>query len=288
MNHIFDEVNVDIEKIKSIRENSEITTAEIDQLSYVQILALLSESNRPPGGNRSISEYVAHLALHSNMTVLHAGCNAGFLTREMHRRTGATILGIDISQEMVSAANDRSQKERLFPRVSHKQEDMRAIGFENDYFDACFSGGALAFVDGHDAAVNEWIRVTKPGGMLGEIALYYADGVPSQVRESVEEIIKVKIPEYTFEYWRDLFWDRDEIEPYCIEKIQNEDRTKDEVELYCSKIIEFSLSNWNEPAKQHLLDKLVYIFLAFNENMKYLESVVIVSKKTSPFSSPVK
>lgn len=272
--------------LESIRQHVEIAIEEIAEMSYVQILALLAESNRPPGGNLAVSEYIARLGLNSSTKALHAGCNAGFLTREMHRRTSATIIGIDISPEMVEAANERALNENYFPNVVHRVEDMRKMSFKDEYFDTTFSGGALAFVDDHTSAINEWTRVTKSGGMLGEIALYYSSTPPTGVIEKVEDIIKVKIPQYSSQYWQSLFFDHECVEPYYVKEIETGEKSDDEVRKYCVDIVDYSLPLWNSSAREFLVKRLEDVFLAFNENMKYLDAVVILGKKIPSISEP--
>jgi 2-polyprenyl-3-methyl-5-hydroxy-6-metoxy-1,4-benzoquinol methylase len=98
----------------------------IDTLPYVRLLALLSESNRPPGGIDTVRRLVAVTHLRPGADVLHAGCSAGFLSRELARRSGCQVLGIDISPDMAASANARAREEGLDALVRHEVRDMRA------------------------------------------------------------------------------------------------------------------------------------------------------------------
>jgi len=65
------------------------TSEEIIGAPYVDLLAMLGESNLPPGGLPTVRDLAHNLHLRPGIKALHAGCNTGFLSSELARRTSA-------------------------------------------------------------------------------------------------------------------------------------------------------------------------------------------------------
>ena len=182
-----------------------VTAEEVRSWPYVKLLAMLGESNLPPGGLDTVRRLILDCHLHSDVNVLHAGCNAGFLSREIARRSGCNIIGIDISSDMVEAAHRRMVAEGLDDILSYECQDMRSMSFDDNSFDVVLSGGALAFVDGHTQAIQEWVRVTRPYGLLADAEFYYHTEPPTSLLQKVSEVIEVEVPCYPRSYWFKAF-----------------------------------------------------------------------------------
>jgi len=86
--------------------------------------------------------------------ILDIGCGEGTLTGQIVAR-GATVLGIDSSQDMIDAARARGLDVRLL--------NAEALPFENE-FDAVFSNAALHWVRNHDALLDGVARALRRGG----------------------------------------------------------------------------------------------------------------------------
>lgn len=255
----------------SVRPDQPVTPSadEIRGWSYVRLLAEMRESNLPPGGFHTVLRLAQDLCLGPHVKVLHSGCNSGFLSRELARRTGCTITGIDISPEMAAAANARAKAEGLAHLAAYENRDMRATGWPDQEFDAIISGGALAFVEGKDRAVAEWLRLIKPHGLIGNAELWYHQKPSQSLLDDVAEIIGVPVPLYTREYWDQLFSDR-RLQPWTRHEAEAGARTDVEVEAYCSAMVSFVSSGWDNDAREALYDRWLATFKVFNENMKHL------------------
>jgi SAM-dependent methyltransferase len=262
------------------------TAGEILSLPYVELLALLGESNQPPGGFDTIRRLIVNCHLGPHTNVLHAGCNAGFLSRELARLSGCTITGIDISERMAEAANRRARAEGLEGRARYENRDMRDTRFGAATFDVTLSGGALAFVVDQPRAVREWLRVTKPFGLVADSELFYREDPPDSVRGRVSSIIGVEVPVYRESDWRGLFT-HDLLAPYYSHVAGVQTRTADEVRAYCRKMIDFCASGWEAGAQEALFERLADVFLTFNENLKYMGYIVLVYRRLPDNSEPM-
>ncbi len=86
--------------------------------------------------------------------ILDLGCGDGFLTRRI-AESGATMVGVDTSPQMVAAAKERGADARLGSGES--------LPFDQE-FDAVFSNAALHWMSDHDAVLRGVYRALKPGG----------------------------------------------------------------------------------------------------------------------------
>jgi SAM-dependent methyltransferase len=86
--------------------------------------------------------------------VLDLGCGDGFLTQRIGE-SGAAVVGVDNSPQMIAAARERGVDARLI--------NGEALPFHGE-FDAVFSNAALHWMRNHDAALSGVYRALKPGG----------------------------------------------------------------------------------------------------------------------------
>lgn len=87
--------------------------------------------------------------------ILDLGCGDGQLSQRI-TNTGAHVLGVDASAEMVVAARERG--------IEAEQAKAEALPFRDATFDAVFSNAALHWVRGQDAMLAQVYRVLKSGG----------------------------------------------------------------------------------------------------------------------------
>ncbi len=86
--------------------------------------------------------------------ILDLGCGDGALTEKL-AASGAGIIGIDASVDMVDAARKRGLDARVM--------DAHHLAFEHE-FDAVFSNAALHWMLNHEAVIAGIHRSLKPGG----------------------------------------------------------------------------------------------------------------------------
>lgn len=92
--------------------------------------------------------------------ILDLGCGDGVLTERI-AETGAVVIGVDASEEMIAAAQARGLDARL--------ADGQALDFKGE-FDAVFSNAALHWMPDAAAVAAGVYRALKPGGrFVGEL-----------------------------------------------------------------------------------------------------------------------
>lgn len=86
--------------------------------------------------------------------ILDLGCGDGFLTQRI-AESGAAMVGVDSSPEMIAAAQKRG--------VDARYASGEALPFDGE-FDAVFSNAALHWMSDQDAVLRGVYRALKPGG----------------------------------------------------------------------------------------------------------------------------
>ena len=98
--------------------------------------------------------------------ILDVGCGTGDDARALAERVGTTgrVIGLDSSQAMVQEARKRAERRQL--PVEYQLGDARHLEFPNASFDACRIDRVLHHLDDPQAAVDELVRVARPGARV--------------------------------------------------------------------------------------------------------------------------
>jgi trans-aconitate methyltransferase len=132
------------------------------------------------------------LDAHRGERVLDAGAGTGHLAAQLAGQ-GATVVGIDASEDMVAAAR------RTYPAVQFEVADLRTYRSDTP-FDAVFSNATLHWILEAEAPVRTFASVLRPGGRLvvefgGRRNV--AD-LTDALRTAVEEATGTRVPEFWF------------------------------------------------------------------------------------------
>ena len=80
---------------------------------------------------------------------------------------GCTVVGVDLSEEMIAWAEKRAEREGVTGQTKFRVANAEQLPFEDNEFDIVFCESVTAFPEDKQRAVNEYARVTKPGGYVG-------------------------------------------------------------------------------------------------------------------------
>jgi ubiquinone/menaquinone biosynthesis C-methylase UbiE len=94
--------------------------------------------------------------------VLDVACGTGIVARTIVERVGSngTVVGLDINEGMLQVAR------RKAPTIEWRQGPAEALPFDTHSFDAAICQFGLMFFADRRAALQEMIRVLRPGGHL--------------------------------------------------------------------------------------------------------------------------
>jgi len=116
------------------------------------------------------------------LDALDAGCGTGFLSLELAVR-GHRVSGIDFAPAMLAAARQKAAAQRL--SVRFEEGDAEQLRFDRGSFDLVISRHVLWTLPHPEAAIDEWIRVLRPGGRLAIVdGAQYNDATAPPQREN--------------------------------------------------------------------------------------------------------
>lgn len=95
------------------------------------------------------------------LDALDAGCGTGFLSFELAAR-GHRVTGVDFAPAMIAEARRKAGSRP----VRFEEGDAEQLPFAPASFDLVISRHVLWTLPHPEAAVDEWIRVLRPGGRL--------------------------------------------------------------------------------------------------------------------------
>lgn len=189
----------------------ELSAAEVAEMQYTDLVALMRETNRPPGGKRAVAELARLIALRSDHGVLEIGSTTGFTSLELAKLTGCRVDGIDVSEKSVAEAERRRALEpaTIRDRVSFAVGDATAIDAADGTYDVVVCGGANSFIDEarRPKALAEYRRVLKPYGFLSITNLFYAVEPPLDLVKRVSATIGTSLRPRGLEDWLEIYVD---------------------------------------------------------------------------------
>lgn len=260
-----------------------------NQLNYVDLLSLIEETNRCPGGKRTINKVLQMTMLGLNEKspkILEVGSNTGFTSIEIAKLISAEITGIDVNKNAVAKAQELLSKEdsSVQLRVNFQVGDASTINFPNDYFDLVITGGANTFIDekSREAAIKEYRRVLKPNGFLSITNLFYNKKVPNDLLKDLKNILGFDIYPWRRAYWLDLFLSSD-LELYSYSETPMESKPNALLKKYVHEITRESLSleKYDRQFIKNVENRWFNIMEVFNRNHHYLSFMTVLLRKST-------
>jgi ubiquinone/menaquinone biosynthesis C-methylase UbiE len=97
------------------------------------------------------------------LDALDVGCGTGFLTFELAGR-GHRVTGVDFAPAMIAEARRKATERGIAVRL--EAGDAEQLQFAAGSFDLLVSRHLLWTLPHPEAAIDEWVRVLRPGGRL--------------------------------------------------------------------------------------------------------------------------
>ncbi|MGH7306288.1 MAG: methyltransferase domain-containing protein [Candidatus Rokuibacteriota bacterium] len=103
------------------------------------------------------------LPARGKLDALDVGCGTGFLTFELAGR-GHRVTGVDFAPAMIAEARRKAASRGMSLRL--EEADAEQLPFAPGSFDLVISRHLLWTLPQPEAAIDEWIRVLRPGARL--------------------------------------------------------------------------------------------------------------------------
>lgn len=119
------------------------------------------------GGLEATDELVKLCHIHEGSHVLDVGCGAGATPVYLVQKYGCSVVGVDISARMIERCMEMANREGVAHKTDFRVADAQKLPFDDNRFDAVITESVTAFPEDKQKAVNEYVRVLKPGGYVG-------------------------------------------------------------------------------------------------------------------------
>ena len=126
---------------------------------------LLGDTLRP--GGLELTAKVAEIAgIGQNHTVLDIACGKGTTAVFLAREYDCNVIGIDLSDKMISSCRSRADEEEVTDKVSFVLGDGESLPFCDSSFDTVISECSFSLLPNKESAARGMKRILKSGGKL--------------------------------------------------------------------------------------------------------------------------
>lgn len=142
---------------------SQITELRGKKGQLVQSAAEIYESFFVPALFQQWPSIIADmLKVSSAQSVLDVACGTGILARHFAERVkdARQVHGVDVNDGMLQVAKEKA------PNVQWRKAPAEALPFDSDCFDNVACQFGIMFFENREVALQEMVRVLKPGGKL--------------------------------------------------------------------------------------------------------------------------
>lgn len=115
-----------------------------------------------------VASLANHFRLRPGLRLLDAGCGYGYALRTWGRfcLPGGSLVGLDREKRLLAGAARYCRKERLARSARFVEGDINSMPFGDGEFDATLAHVVFCHLAEPGRALDEMIRVTRPGGCI--------------------------------------------------------------------------------------------------------------------------
>jgi ubiquinone/menaquinone biosynthesis C-methylase UbiE len=268
-------------KVK-MKKLNELTKDDVLGFDYNNLISIVKETNRPPGGERSISSIAQKAFLNSNSRILEIGTSTGVTAIELAKLVGCKVNAIDINPRSIEEAKRRAEADGVADLITFEVQDATETNFAANTFDMVFCGNVTSLISNKDKALDEYLRVLKPGKFVAAIPMYYVLPPSQKLIKDVSDSIQVDIKPLYKQFWSEFFT-RPNLNLYWSEDYTFDFISSQEIDSFNEKILARTHLDAISPDVRELLNKKYaqYMFL-FRENLAHMGfSVSLLRKATN-------
>lgn len=258
----------------------------IRAMSYNELIGLIRETNRTPGGNETVFQVARRLFINPHSNVLDIGTSTGATALEFSRLTGCSVTGIDINEQSLIEACRRASALGA-NRVRFERHDARALPFADASFDLVFCGNVTSLIDEGERAFAEYRRVVRFGGYVCAVPMYYVENPPADMVDDVRAAIKVPI-EIKFRDDAVGFFSSPDLELYDTIDFRFHNLPEQRVIAFSEKMLrQPHLQVLSQDAQAALQEVYTRYLLLFRRNLSYMGYTIVILRRAAFQEDPV-
>lgn len=186
--------------------------SDSSKFSYLDLLASMG-SAKHIGGRQATDILISESHIMPEHRVLDVGCGMGKTSCRLAKEVGCTVVGLDIMPQMIRESRSRARKMGVSDRVSFIRCNAKSLPLRPDSFDSVIVESVTVFVEDVAKALDEYYRVAKQGGCIGDNEVCVTRGSMEELKDRQKDLesifsafsSKTNKGVLTFEDWQDLF-----------------------------------------------------------------------------------
>jgi ubiquinone/menaquinone biosynthesis C-methylase UbiE len=140
-----------------------------------------------PGGYALTKRTAELCRLQNGMSVLDVSCGRGTQSIYYAETFGVHVTGLDISEEMVKTANERSKVSTAANLLGFILGDSQHLPFPDNTFDVVINECAVGIPDDSQQVLNEMLRVVKPNGKVAIHESIWRKPISDKEKDEISE-----------------------------------------------------------------------------------------------------
>ena len=145
------------------------------------------------GGMRVTNELVELCKIKKDSKILEIGCGVGLTSAYLAKKFGCTVTGIDISEGMIGNAKKTAEREGVADKTKFMVGDAQKLPFRDNAFDVVIAESVMAFIPERNKAMNEFVRVIRPGGYVGITEVAWTKEPPPEMKKKMADFAGSKM-----------------------------------------------------------------------------------------------
>jgi SAM-dependent methyltransferase len=167
--------------------NSRFVLNYLDMQAYVGI-------TKHNGGFGATDELLSLCHIEDAQEALNVGCGIGVGSAYVARAHDCRVVGVDISEKMIEWARLRAREERVKGKVEFQVASVLDLPFDANRFDVVFCESVIAFVADKRRAIQECVRVAKPGGYVGLNESFWIEEPSPEIAARARGLVGTDVP----------------------------------------------------------------------------------------------
>lgn len=256
-----------------------LTPEDIRAMDYNEAVGLVRETNRPPGGAKSIAKIAAHSFLDPTSKVLEIGTSTGFTAHELAKLVGCHITAIDVLPLSLAEAKARAERDGVLRFIDFELQDASQTTYQDSAFDMVFCGNVTSLIGNREKALTEYCRVLRTGGFLAAIPMYYVRKPADEMVQRVSDALHVDIKPAYEDFWLDFFLRRP-LELYWSENYAFDYIEDQKIDHYVDNIMSSSHLHPMKAETKQTLDTCYKEFIyLFRDNLSHMGYTLMLLRK---------
>ena len=260
---------------------------DIQKMSYFELIGVVRETNRPPGGVTSVANIAKGAYLNENSHVLEIGTSTGFTAIELAKLVKCRVTAVDVNEESLQEAQRRAETEGVADKIKFVVQDASKLDYKDEQFDMVFCGNVTSYLNNKSKCLQEFIRVLKPHGFIAAIPMYYLNEPSKAIVDQVSIAINHNITAQYKKDWVDFF----NIAPlslFLCENYKFDFITNSEVNIFVDKIMQREhLQKLGIQRHTALANRYQYFMQLFRDNLSLMGFSLMLLRKDIEECDPI-